>query len=379
MTREPAIRQIAALPYRKSGPALDAPFEVMLITSRGTGRWVLPKGNLSRSLSDHAAAEREANEEAGVVGAICPVPIGNYTYRKQLSSGASLLTKVAVFPLAVTGLLDDWKEADQRTRQWFNLAQAASLVDEEDLRHLIQSFSTTSASESSPYAATGGAKTVLKEGFKMFQWFQSLLPRQADFFEKFEAHAQLLAAGSDALARLLQGENMADHIREIREREDEADAITRDVLQTVRRTFLTPFDRGAITSLITAMDDAIDQMKKTASAIDLYDVREFEPEMRDMAAIIVDASRLLGEALPLLRSINANAHRLHELTERLVRMEDKADAIHDRGLKRLYQEVGPTNPVLFLIRRELYSHLEKVVDRFEDVANEIDGLVIDHA
>ena len=351
----------------------------MLITSRGTGRWVLPKGNLSRSLSDHAAAEREANEEAGVVGAICPVPIGNYTYRKQLSSGASLLTKVAVFPLAVTGLLDDWKEADQRTRQWFNLSQAADLVDEEDLRHLIHSFSTTSAPGPSPSAAPGGAKTVLKEGFKMFQWFQSLLPRQADFFEKFEAHARLLAAGSDALARLLQGENMADHIREIAEREDEADAITRDVLQTVRRTFLTPFDRGAITSLITAMDDAIDQMKKTASTISLYDVRDFEPEMRDMAAIIVDASRLLGEALPLLRSIHASAPRLHELTERLVRMEDKADTIHDRGLKRLYQELGQTNPVLFLIRRELYSHLEKVVDRFEDVANEIDGLVIDHA
>lgn len=365
------------MPYRKSGPALDAPFEVMLITSRGTGRWVLPKGNLSRSLSDHAAAEREANEEAGVVGAICPVPIGNYTYRKQLSSGASLLTDVAVYPLAVTGLLDDWKEASQRTRQWFNLSQAASLVDEVELRDLIQSF--TSAPEPTHAAAPSGARTVLKEGFKMFQWFQSLLPRQADFFEKFEAHARLLTAGSDALARLLQGENMADHIREISEREDEADAITRDVLQTVRRTFLTPFDRGAITSLITAMDDAIDQMKKTASTISLYDVREFEPEMRDMAAIIVDASRLLAEALPLLRSINTSAVRLHELTERLVRMEDQADTIHDRGLKRLYQEVGQSNPVLFLIRRELYSHLEKVVDRFEDVANEIDGLVIDHA
>jgi predicted phosphate transport protein (TIGR00153 family) len=213
----------------------------------------------------------------------------------------------------------------------------------------------------------------------MFHWFQALLPRQADFFEKFEAHAQLLTAGSDALARLLQGENMADHIREINEREDEADAITRDVLQTVRRTFLTPFDRGAITSLITSMDDAIDQMRKTGGAIDLYDVREFEPEMRDMAAIIVDSSRLLAEALPLLRSINANAARLHELTERLVKMEDKADKIHDQGLKRLYQELGNTNPVLFLIRREIYSHLEKVVDRFEDVANEIDGLVIDHA
>ncbi|WP_245653898.1 DUF47 family protein [Novosphingobium rosa] len=367
------------MPYRKTGPAPDAPFEVMLVTSRGTGRWVIPKGNVSRNLSDHAAAEREALEEAGVLGAICPVPIGEYRYRKLLGSGASLQTDVAVFPLAVTQALEDWKEADQRTRQWFNLPEAAELVDEEGLKAILQTFGPCTVTELSRNGAASGGVAVLKEGFKMFQWFQGLLPRQHDFFEKFETHATLLAAGSDALARLLQGAKTADHAREIAEREEEADQITRDVLQTVRRTFLTPFDRGAITSLITAMDDALDQMKKTASAITLYDVQAFEPEMRDMAAIIVDASRLLGEALPLLRSIHANAGRLHELTERLVRMEDQADEIHDRGLKRLYQEIGATEPVRFLIEREIYSHLEKVVDRFEDVANEIDGLVIDHA
>lgn len=348
----------------------------MLVTSRGTGRWVIPKGNVSRNLSDHAAAEREALEEAGVLGAICPVPIGNYRYRKLLSSGASLQTDVAVFPLAVTQSLEDWKEAGERTRQWFNLTQAADLVDEEGLKGILQGFGPD---PDSSQGTAGGAPAILKEGFKMFQWFQGLLPRQADFFEKFETHAGLLAAGSDALARLLQGSKTEQHAREIAEREEEADQITRDVLQTVRRTFLTPFDRGAITSLITAMDDALDQMKKTAGAISLYDIQVFEPEMRDMAAIIVDASRLLVEALPLLRSINANAVRLHELTERLVRMEDQADEIHDRGLKRLYQEIGVSEPVRFLIEREIYSHLEKVVDRFEDVANEIDGLVIDHA
>jgi 8-oxo-dGTP pyrophosphatase MutT (NUDIX family) len=100
-----------------------------------------PKGNTSRNLSDHAAAEREATEEAGVIGAICPVPIGTYSYRKVLSSGASRMTEVAVFPLAVTGLMDEWKEAGQRTRQWFNLAQAATLVDEEELRDLLYAFS----------------------------------------------------------------------------------------------------------------------------------------------------------------------------------------------------------------------------------------------
>jgi len=214
----------------------------------------------------------------------------------------------------------------------------------------------------------------------MFAWFQRLLPRQGNFFELFESHAATLVAGANALSRLLQGgPGMADHIQEIVEREHDADAITREVLQTVRRTFLTPFDRSAITDLIASMDDAIDEMQKTAGAIDLYDVTEIEPEMRDIAGIIVDAARLTAEALPLLRNIGANGPRLHELTERLVRMEGHADEIHAAGLKRLFQEHGETNTIQFIIRRELFSHLERVVDRFEDVANEIDGLVIDHA
>src|SRR3546814_1827596 len=92
---------------------------------------------------------------------------------------------------------------------------------------------------------------------RMFAWFQRLLPRQGNFFELFESHAGTVAAGAEALARLLQGgDGMAGHIQEIVEREHDADAITREVLQTVRRTFLTPFDRSAISDLIASMDDA---------------------------------------------------------------------------------------------------------------------------
>src|SRR3546814_3199614 len=159
----------------------------------------------------------------------------------------------------------------------------------------------------------------------MFAWFQRLLPKQGNFFELFESHAATLAAGAEALARLMQGgEGIADHIQEIVEREHDADAITREVLQTVRRTILTTFDSSAITDLIAAMDDAIDEMQKTAGAVDLYDVAEFEPEMRDITGLIVDAARLTVEALPLLRTISANGPRLHALTERLVRMEGQA-------------------------------------------------------
>lgn len=214
----------------------------------------------------------------------------------------------------------------------------------------------------------------------MFAWFQRLLPKTGNFFDLFEAHALTIVAAADALARLLQGGgSAADHIREVVEREHDADNITREVLQTVRKTFLTPFDRGAITSLISAMDDAVDEMDAAAAAIDLYEVREFEQEMRDMAAIIVDAARLTAEAMPLLRDVAANGTRLHELTERLVRMEGHADEIHDAGVRKAFKRYGAAETLQFIVAREIYKHLERIVDALEDVANEIDGIVIDHA
>lgn len=290
------------------------------------------------------------------------------------------MVDVEVFPIAVTDELPEWKEQHQRERRWFPLAAAADAVDEPDLKALIRNFHPAKIDGDTRTWLRPTGAGMLKKGFRMFNWFQALMPRQGDFFGLFEAHAATLTAGSAALVRLLQGgPGQADHIREIIEREHEADDIIREVLQTVRRTFLTPFDRGAIISLISSMDDAIDQMQQTAGAIQLYDVTEFDPEMRDMAAIIVDAARITAEALPLLRNIGANAARLHELTERLVRMEGQADDIHAAGLKALFTAHGRTDTLRFIVSREIYSHLEKVVDRFEDVANEIDGLVIDHA
>lgn len=375
------MRQIAVLPWRTETPAVDAPISILLITSRGTGRWVVPKGNPVAGLSPHAAAEREAREEAGVIGSVCPTPIGSYRYRKRRSSGASVWAEVDVFPFAVTEELESWDEQHQRQRQWFSLAEAAARVDEDDLRALIRSFGAREfrAASQIPAIIDTVAKTTGVSA--MFAWFQRLMPQSADFFELFERQAATLVAGADALARLTQGGSATrEHIREIEEREHDADNITREVLQSVRRTFLTPFDRGAITSLIATMDDAIDEMQKTAGAVDLYDVPAFEPEMRDMAAIIVDAARLTAEAMPLLRNISGNGHRLHELTERLVRMEGHADEIHAAGLRRIFKDASrEKDPLGFIVRQELFKHLERVVDRFEDVANEIDGLVVDHS
>lgn len=354
--------------------------QVLLVTSRGTGRWVIPKGNRESGLTAHAAAALEAQDEAGVRGALCPIPLGSYRYRKRRGSGASLMVDVDVFPLSVNDELAEWKEQAERERRWFGLSEAANVVEEPDLRDLIRSFAPSEFKAAVRRTGALSAMTRHTGLASMFGWFQRLLPKTGNFFEMFEAHAATVQQGAEATARLLAGGPSAkDHIREIIERESDADNITREVLKTVRKTFLTPFDRGAITALIGALDDTIDEMQAAAMAIDLYELSEFSPEMQDMAGIIVDAARLASEAMPLLRDIGRNGDRLHELTERLVRIEGHADDIHAAGLKKSLQTYGASDTLRFVTEREIYKHLERIVDAFEDVADQIDGIVIDHA
>ena len=213
----------------------------------------------------------------------------------------------------------------------------------------------------------------------MFNWFQRLLPRTGDFFGMFEAHAATLVAASNALTQLVDGHVPSkDQIQEIDRREHEADDIIRQVLRAVRQTFLTPFDRGAITSLIGSMDDTIDEMQSTARAIDLYELETFEPEMKQMPQMIAEAADLSAEAIPLLRNISQNGARIHSITEKVVRLEGQVDGVHEKGLKRAFQQHG-NDPMQFIIMSEIYQHLERIMDAFEDVANEIDDIVVDHA
>jgi len=213
----------------------------------------------------------------------------------------------------------------------------------------------------------------------MFGWFQRLLPRKTDFFAMFEAHAATLVEASAALKELAKdGVSTGPSLRAIRDREHQADEIIRQVLTEVRLTFLTPFDRGAITSLIVAMDDTIDEMLATARAIDLYQLGDLRPEMKQIVDLIAEAAEVTAKAVPLLRKVSANGATLHHLTGKVVALEGQADEIHALGLKRAF-ESARQDPLQFAVAREVFKNLEKVMDAFEDVANEIDGLVIDHA
>jgi predicted phosphate transport protein (TIGR00153 family) len=212
----------------------------------------------------------------------------------------------------------------------------------------------------------------------MLGWFRKLLPREERFFDLFARHSQTVVLGAEALEGMLRGgEETPVYCQRVNQFENDADQITREVLTAVRRTFITPFDRGDIKNLITSMDDAIDQMQQTAKAVMLFEVRIFEPPMREIGSILVQCANLVGRALPLMQSMGENVTTLTALTEEITRLEGRVDDLNDIGLKELFIKHRDGNTMDFVVGAEIYKHLEKVSDRFDDVANEINSIVIE--
>lgn len=213
----------------------------------------------------------------------------------------------------------------------------------------------------------------------MLSWFQAMLPKEEGFFDHFNDHAAILVDGAEALRRLLEGDGQVeDACKRIMEREDAADKVAGEVLLAVRRSFITPFDRSDIRGLITSMDDAIDQMQKTAKAIMLFDVKSFEPQMRVMGDEIVEAARTTRSAVELLRRMNKNAPELTRLTHHVTQLENRSDDVYDEGMKALVRQTRGGDAMAYIVGAEIYDHLEKVMDRFEDVANRISGIMTEH-
>lgn len=138
MFRRPARMQYAALCYRMSKK--NHPPEVLLITSRDTGRWVIPKGWPMEGRLPHAVAEREAYEEAGVRGTVHAESIGYYMYQKGLSQGLTVPCKVQVYPLEVSDLCKNFPEKGERRLEWVSCAEAAARVAEPGLKKLLREF-----------------------------------------------------------------------------------------------------------------------------------------------------------------------------------------------------------------------------------------------
>jgi len=130
--------QYAALPYRE-----ESALEILLITSRETQRWVIPKGWPMESLQPWETAAREALEEAGVEGAISRKPLGAYLYEKRLPGGILVPCSVDVFPMRVERQRKEWREKDQRAQRWLSVPDAIEAVQEQELKSLLRTFAAT--------------------------------------------------------------------------------------------------------------------------------------------------------------------------------------------------------------------------------------------
>jgi uncharacterized protein len=213
----------------------------------------------------------------------------------------------------------------------------------------------------------------------MFDFFKKLMPKEEKFFDLFEAHAAKAIDAASSLRAIFEGgKTITANCKTLMAHEDDADKITEQVMQALRKSFITPFDRSDIKNLISAMDDAVDQMNKTAKAILLFEVSSFEPIMVKMADDAVKLAALSAEALPLLRNVGQNGNRLHGITEQMIAIEDASDQRHEEGIKALFKGKGKKDPMTFIVGSEIYEHLEKVADRFEEVAHVMSGIVIEH-
>ena len=212
----------------------------------------------------------------------------------------------------------------------------------------------------------------------MLGWFRKMLPREDKFFDLFERHSHAVVGAAEALQQLLAGKDVDRNAEEIVRLEKEADLITAEVMLAVRRSFITPFDRSDIQDLIQSMDDAIDMMHKTVKTVRRFEQTEFDPLMQEMGVAVVEAARLVAEAVPLLNKVGQNVHRLSEIAEEVVKVEERSDDLYERGLRDLYRRHAKGDALAYFVGSELYNQLEKVVDRFEDVASEISGIVVEN-
>src|SRR4030088_2602017 len=191
----------------------------------------------------------------------------------------------------------------------------------------------------------------------MLRWFRAFLPKEERVFDVSPRPSQTVVQGALALQGMLRGgDETPVFCQRVNQFDNDADNITREVLTAVRRTFITPFDRGDIKNLITSMDDAIDQMQQTAKAVILFEVRTFEPPMREMGTLLVECANLVGRALPLLKSIGDNVAMLTAITEELGKLEGRVDDLHDIGLKELFLKHRNDKTMDFILGADTSLH-----------------------
>jgi predicted phosphate transport protein (TIGR00153 family) len=207
--------------------------------------------------------------------------------------------------------------------------------------------------------------------------FSKLMPRQGRFFDLFNAHAEHIVEGSRALGELIaHPEASAKHAERIDHAEHAADKITHETITLLHKTFITPLDRDQIHQLITRMDDILDLIQDVAESFVLYDIRSVSAEAEQLAQICHMTCDRVKAAVGLLSNLR-HPEAILKTCQEIDRLESDADRVMRSAMSRLFREESDVKQLIKL--RTIYELLELITDRCEDVANIVEGIVLEHS
>jgi uncharacterized protein len=213
--------------------------------------------------------------------------------------------------------------------------------------------------------------------------FGRLLPREGNFFELFNQHGQHIAEGARAFLKLVQNYPDPDarerHAREVGDAERAADRITAEVHRLLHRTFITPLDREQIHGLINAMDDVLDLLQDVSEVMQLYDLQQLSDDVLRLSEISVRCCERVQHVVTLLPRLReaAVAEAALKNCEEIDHLESDADRVMRSAMSRLFREEPDTRELIKL--KAVYEQLEEISDRCEDVANLIEGVVLENS
>ena len=206
--------------------------------------------------------------------------------------------------------------------------------------------------------------------------FRRLLPKETNFFEFFEQHSKLsieACAELDAIAS--NPAELSRRSERIKALEHGADNITHKCIDALHRTFITPIDRADIHRLIRRLDDIIDSVDSAASRMMLYEMADMRPELKQFTEVLVKASTEIDAAVLRLRHLGKNGESINKHCQTVYEAEKEGDQILKAALARLFKEERES--VVLIKWKEVFERLEKATDRCEEVANIIEGIVIE--
>jgi len=205
-----------------------------------------------------------------------------------------------------------------------------------------------------------------------------LMPKSDDFFADFEAQAALVVEGAILLKALLDDfTDVPAKCQAIKDVEHRADDITHRAFARLHTQFITPFDRSEIHRILSRIDDVIDLADAAAERIGLYDIDAVLPEARELAAVLVEQSRKMEEAVKGLRNMKKDPQRILEACKEMNVLENQADTLTRQTMAKLFKRGN--DPLTVIKWKEIIDLIEDATDRAEDVANVIEGIVLEHA